>query len=324
MAESFLYPDSYDVFTTKVDRDEALGIPGDGVIAKYMNDVQDRLVNVQNVLGLDPAGNNTLKERIEGVIDVDGKLIGMPYTVIDASRGDDADDIQTAIDALTSTGGTVWVMPGTYTLTSDLLLKSNVNLVGGGREKTIIDGDTETYSVLGNGVTTVVVSGLKFNQCSRGIYIYGSSSKVVIQNNWFEACLRGVLLSGIVESSVVGNSFRNCGQVGLEVEAASTECWFRNNRFYNSGSEGLKMFNVVKSVATGNIISDCGSHGILLQQVVNCVVANNVSWDNLYGIYVHDTSNHNTASINVLYSNTTANLRQGAGVGNVFVGNVDW
>jgi hypothetical protein len=52
---------------------------------------------------------------------------------------DNATDLIAAVTAIGSGGGTVWLCPGTYTLTASLTLSSNLYLKGAGMEATIIE-----------------------------------------------------------------------------------------------------------------------------------------------------------------------------------------
>ena len=113
--------------------------------AAHMNLVQDAIKAIEAELGTNPSGNlATLKDRLAGVIDEDGKLIPyFPGTVL--TVGPDHchyTSIQAAIDSITDASSsknyTILVYPGTYA--ENITMKQYVDILGYSRERTIIEG----------------------------------------------------------------------------------------------------------------------------------------------------------------------------------------
>lgn len=106
-------------------------------------------------------------------------------------------DIQTNLDTIsTAGGGTLWLQPGTYTLTADISIPSGVILQGVSRDGVIINCNssyavkilgTNVYSTgtvtINNGDTTVVGSGTTWTSAMVGRYI-------LLDGLWYEITAR--------------------------------------------------------------------------------------------------------------------------------------
>lgn len=129
------------------------GVKSTIVGADWPNAVQDEIVEVIEAegFGLDKTNNAQLRAAIQSMIDGGSSPVGWLNVQTDfLARGngsvDDTIVIQAAIDSATVSGGTLYFPRGTYRVTSVLILKPNVTIIGDGR-KSIIDFDHD-----GNGV----------------------------------------------------------------------------------------------------------------------------------------------------------------------------
>lgn len=126
------YPTSIDSFTTKA--------TGDTIQPSHVNNLQTAVVAIETKLKIDGAGT----------------------PVVVAPSNGDYTDIQTALDAVGSNGGTIFIADGTYTIATGLLIKK-------ARTRIICSGGA-VIQCNGNNVATLI----KPNASSlAGIYITG-------------------------------------------------------------------------------------------------------------------------------------------------------
>ena len=125
--------------------------------AAHINLVQDAIKAIEAEIGSSPSGNlATLKDRLSGVIDENGKLIPyFPGNVI--TVGPDHchfTSIQSAIDSITDASASnpyiLMIYPSTYT--EDISLKSYISLFGHSKFNTIIEGKVTptSHNVIAN------------------------------------------------------------------------------------------------------------------------------------------------------------------------------
>src|ERR1700722_16029875 len=162
---------------------------------------------------------------------------------------DDAQEIQAAIDALTATGGTVWLLPGTYRITVSLKLRPNVTLTGT-RAATIKQAnaanltqliDFNTNSASNAGLIGITLDGNRTaNTESNNTYIAFSSQAgtSVLGCAINNAPGMGLFLKG-TGARVENNDFSSVFSIGIELlgPAANTAMYARivNNTFTNIG-----------------------------------------------------------------------------------------
>ena len=213
------------------------------------------------------------------------------------------DDIQAAIDAVSREGGgTVQLLAETYSLISDIELKSNVALVGAGRDVTILD----------------------FNDADFAIRITGAESSI----------LKNIVISNL--------TIQNSNLTGLEIIYADffrlenikvTSCDIRGIRIQNSAD--FILINILSSFNTdaGINIRSNGLRTVQRYSLLNCYSANNgtngyeifaSSNDMFYGTFVGCRSSSNTAdgfdfsasgtsALDVSLLNCIANANSGIG-----------
>lgn len=208
-----------------------------------------------------------------GVLAVDkGAFNVKSYGALGDGTTNDSTAIQAAISAAVAAGGGVVAFsPGTYRVGTRIELKSNVNLVGAGREVTTLRGRA--------GLTTAVIVGLSGDAINdvriEGLTIDGdfSSSAInvtVIQvTNGTRIVLKdctikngaqvGVLYTSCTDSSVIGCEVRYSGQLKASTGfgvllSGGTRCKVHCNSFY--ACNGMNIggnTNAVYASVVGNI-----------------------------------------------------------------------
>lgn len=183
---------------------------------------------------------------------------------------DNTKDIQTYLDIIsTAGGGTLFLQPGTYTLTSDILIPSGVTLQGVSRDGVIIDCNasyavkivgSNTYSTgtvtINNGATSLVGSGTTWTSAMVGRY-------VLLDGLWYEitaftdtthitiSTYQGDNLSGstyvlaTVNFSTIIQNLTVTGATGSGIVVQyAQECQLNNLVVYDNGT-GIEMDYVV-------------------------------------------------------------------------------
>jgi hypothetical protein len=152
-----------------------------------------------------------------------------------------ADDveIQAAIDALTS-GGTLVLSPGTFTLATTLTLGENVRMIGQGRSTTIYSAATVAMlaMALGSGVENLVVS-IPNGMLDHAIKAENIQDDINNYHGWY---LRDLLVRG-------GNA---AGYYALHI--ADTFNFLLQNVVMVVGSNGVFIENVTDNYNYGNAL----------------------------------------------------------------------
>lgn len=197
--------------------------------------------------------------------------------------------IQAAIDAA-AVGDTVSVDPGTYT--ENIRLRSGVNVVGAGYNKTILRGVGNSNVVTATGVTDARMEGFKITRSGTnhaGVLINGGS--VQFNNNWINGNVNGVSIYGhssaIIRNNIIdrngttANAFLDYGIVSLN----STPLIANNLVVSNTGagiyvgwadSTGTQVIN--------NTVVDNNDNGIWCYNGANATIKNNIFKGNSTGI----------------------------------------
>ena len=203
--------------------DKLLNKPIDSNSTGVVYDTVDNALNTGSIL---QGGNLTLKTLSIGGL------------VRQVAPGD---DIQAAIDAVNREGGgTVQLLAKTYTLTANINMKSNVVLMGVGRDVTILEFNGSSLGVLVTGT-------------SQGTYISNFSIKnLTLQNS---NNIAGLDISFASFFNLENIKVSSCDQKGLRI----------------TGCLDYNLFNVISTTNTGNgfeIIGDAtdGNYRFILYQ----------------------------------------------------------
>ena len=172
-------------------------------------------VDTGYILGVDPKvglakfyiGNSTnylnwtgTQLIISGIINLGGTNITISNVV----------DLQTSIDAVnTAGGGTVYLEPGTYTLTADIIIPGGVTLEGISRDNVIISCGAYAVKIIGtNGYTTGTVAVNKGSNSVTGTSTVWTSAMVgryiLLDGNYYLITVVGSATSITIDSTFPG------------------------------------------------------------------------------------------------------------------------
>jgi len=192
---------------------------------------------------------------------------------------DHFDKIQDGIDAVAE-NGTVYVFNGTYY--ENVVVNKTINLIGGGRNGTIIDGGG-SGDVIYVTADNVTISG----------FIVGNSGI-----NWIDA---GIKLFNIWNCRIENITASSNGD-GICIYYYSNNNILKNCNTYNNSHEGILLF-----CSSNNILKNCNTYdnhqGIWLNCSSNNILKNCNTYDNHQGIWLLPNSNNNTITNCNIYSN---------------------
>ncbi|WP_165452447.1 right-handed parallel beta-helix repeat-containing protein [Paenibacillus thalictri] len=252
----------------------------------------------------------------------------------------DAVFIQSAIDAASPTGGTVFLPPGKYNIKSAIQLKSNVRLLGAGAEASVIkiDYDANGISMVsslseinyfavehltfeGTGVPT---GSSSYIQTERGILLQGVKNGL-IANCIFKTIVNGVHLNNTTNVTVTGCTFRNVigdgANEGIGVLCQSgSSVLIEGNRFKNVYKSGVQLQGGCSSaIITGNWFDGCRSAAVNVMATEtscseNIIAGNTITSSETdsagpYGIFLSGYCVGNTIAGNLISKATKAGIR---------------
>jgi parallel beta-helix repeat protein len=243
--------------------------------------------------------------------------------------------INSAISALPATGGSIYLMEGTYIVDGSINIPNNVSITGAGPGTVIkiknatnasINVFTNSDTVTGTRVTiaNLRIDGNKANQTSgtmNGVYfdhmgsgagtVDGGKITNIYASNMFNAFgSSGISLSNSSNNTIVGNTLNNNSK-GVYL-ATST-----NNTISNNLAQGndLGMYISLTSTGntiTGNILQSNTSDGIYLQtSSYNVITGNNVQSNGGHGINLSNTNLYNVIANNKIHDNGGATTNNG-------------
>lgn len=184
--------------------------------------------------------------------------------------------IQSAVDDVPNAGGLVFIPAGTYTVSAAILGKSNLHLIGAGRDATIIklanssDVDVIQFpnGTVDASVSSLTIDGNRANQTDTaitGISILsttGSPSARIALENLYILNVRndGILIDGATTDVRISNNFIDGTDLGAGIELASgtdttTRVIVSNNNIRNVRTAGIAGTGPITHVTiSGNTI----------------------------------------------------------------------
>jgi len=230
---------------------------------------------------------------------------------------DDTMAIQTAINAIPSTGGIVFFPKGIYIITAAIKIKDDLVLLGSGQASEIKIANGANIDILVNA-----------NYPSAG---GGNRAKILnlkLNGNKANNTQNGSLVLYGVNDGVIAFCNIEGGDGTIPLLRNSSNWFIGYNRINNAGTDGITVYDGSNNnVIIGNVVTSSSGHGILVQGLEvngqafsfgNVIIGNQVLNNTLNGIYlfngvketkvIGNTSNNNGSRGIDVYSETTANL----------------
>jgi parallel beta-helix repeat protein len=236
--------------------------------------------------------------------------------------------INTAITALPSGGGVVYLVEGTYIVDGSITLNSNVTLIGSGPSTIIKFKDSTTSG------TNMITATSKNNVGLQNLKLDGNKANNAGLNQ------SGVFLtsvgSGTGTSAVAGMTANNVNVVNFSkyglnigsganhkfsnmtigqnsdsgiIDSASPYTTFNNLTIQGNGTNGIEAYRSDLTI-TGNLIEGNSGSGMLLNSTGNSAISSNTVVNNAgHGIWV--TGNNNTITGNTVQGNTVQGIKVG-------------
>jgi hypothetical protein len=249
--------------------------PGDKSGSQILNDLPS-----PNGDHLYPVHINELRQSIANTVIVDSVEGQGKYQTIEE-----------AITALTATGGTIIINPGTYTYTNSIVIPANISIIGVNRDLVTIsvpNASTSTYNcvfyVQGDNVSieNLTIQGNKANQTTNisGIYVSGgydnsfiSNIKIIspkysgvvlqycnratVKNCYIEnAGFRSIFIDTITNSVIKDNYVTGGGDTSISFENPSSYCLVTGNRLTSGLEFGIGIHTVCTFITVSNNIVD--------------------------------------------------------------------
>ncbi len=229
-------------------------------------------------------------------------------------------EIQAAIDALPTGGGTVLLLEGTFNISSRIELVSNMILAGCGFNTLLyLINAAEDHVIYADGSASA-----KENIIVRDLQVDGNDANQVGAVN-----LNGIHFEHDVWESTIENTWvHNCKDLGIvcwgSVANHAKDIVIQSNTCYDNVRDGIAVDNdCERIVISNNICNNNVGFGIGIgSDVVNCVISDNICTGNLIGFYIAVACHYNLIANNVFANNTTHGIRYiGASLYNVITGN---
>jgi parallel beta-helix repeat protein len=245
---------------------------------------------------------------------------------IDKSRADyvcdgidDQETINSAISAISSTGGTVLLLEGTYIITGSINLVSNIALVGQGSGTLIKVPDIlnidELPVIYGYNVSRVLIANLRIdgNKANQtdvfeyGIYFdtvtYSEIRDCRIENIFLGP---GIFLADSNNNIIIGNVCQGCECCGILLGDAVVGYSSNDNIIVGNvcrgNGEGIRLENSNDNIVIGNICQE-NPIGIDILKSNNNTIEGNICLDiRFHGIsivYLNGPSSNNTVVGNI-------------------------
>lgn len=246
----------------------------------------------------------------------------------DTTAAGDGDQVQInqALTAAASTGGSVYLMEGTYTIDASISIPNNVTLTGSGAGTiiTIPNSFNANINMVTNidtstgkniAVQNLLIDGNKASQTSGNAYgIYfigmggGSATDGAKITNVTAKNMRsgsGIYLSGSINSTITTSTAVANGNNGIQTQG-SAYITITGNITQGNANAGIWDLNSGYLTITGNITQGNTNFGIEMQNTINSTITGNIVQGNAGNGIDLFAANKNTISGNNLYDNTAS------------------
>lgn len=243
--------------------------------------------------------------------------------------------IQAAIDDLPSTGGTVFVDAGTYTITSSITIPSNVSLIGEGKSSKIFLAANSNVDLIQNADTTlgnenIIIENLEIDGNSANqaatpeyscIYFY-KADNCKIRNCFIHDTIslgtsdhRGccVFLDDSDNNQISGCTLYGGGYDNITIRNASHGNIVYGNTSHDAVlSSGVQSSKTTKNgiaiaydnIVKGNVCYDNNNNGVVFHFTSNCIADSNICYGNgQIGVHLVEGCHNCIATSNVCYGN---------------------
>jgi parallel beta-helix repeat protein len=239
-----------------------------------------------------------------------------------ADGTDDDVTIETAIAALPSTGGSVVLLDGTYSIGDSAgdgidLIKSNVSIIGSGRSTVLQrQGDTASNDgviTVGDNSTTVtgvVISDLAIDG-QKGTYAGAENLGIYYKRNVYQ--------SKIINSWIHDNDGNGVYLYGLG--GPDSYNVISNNDIRNNDDYGVRIENTDANTISHNVIQANLTDGIIIQGSYTTVTSNLIYSNSADGIQIASSGTKNTISGNTIRGNSGVGVYVFPGNDNTITGN---
>jgi parallel beta-helix repeat protein len=227
------------------------------------------------------------------------------YNEIVVSTSGSCTDIQTAIDATDGISPyTITVLAGAYTITTPLVLKSNIQISGAGAGATILEkGNGEPQLISMHTVDNVTITGFTLNGGGIDATTITNTS---ITNNFFNDAKYGIYAFKGAGLSVTSNTFNN-NFIGIAIE--ETDTTLVENNLINGGTvsrgNGMYLSDTFINVINNDILNSPES-GIVIGYGDYTITGNTISGCGMQGIHTHEHNPFKTAAPKIISGNTIA------------------
>lgn len=250
--------------------------------------------------------------------------------------------INSALSALGSTGGTVYLMEGTYIIDGSISIPNNVTLIGSGSGTVIklknsinadINGIVATDTTTGTGVTVtnLRIDGNKANNASgtqTGVYFNnmgggnGSSARQGTKlNNLWISQLRsyGIMLENS-NNGIISDNHLNASTMGIFIKNGAYMTITGN--LAQGNQQGIYAEPMNASTISGNTFESNTNYGVLISSTSygNTVTANTFSNNGTAGLSLSYATDH-TVSGNRFRNNGSATTNQAITLSSTATGN---
>jgi len=260
-----------------------------------------------------------------------GQHVPSNFTV-NADGTSDYKDIQSAIDALPSTGGKIFIKAGTYEIDSTLTIPSNTSLEGvgysshiklaDGTNDPLIENDDQAGGNNYMDISNLRIDGNYANNTSSfnyGIY-FRNVDNSRIEHVWVHDCSKNG--AGIFFDSCEYNILSSLhsydhalASSGIYLTTSSNYNILDGCQSYNNGGWGVRVVG-----SDYNVISDCtldynDYSGIRLNNGDFYTINGNIIRRNKrHGIELYDRSDHNVCNGNIVVNNSRDNANTYSGI----------
>lgn len=292
--------------------------------------VGSRIVAAWNSLGSTVDGSPPIGNPCTNCCAGDGTACINPKADKTCTGVNDHQKIYNAITDLIPGGGAVYLLEGTYNISSPLVLENNVSLIGAGKATILkalgninvidsIAGQTglliSQLTIDGNnaanaGINFDTVSGSKINKvwienANIGISLsssnYNNISNITLSD---DSANTGIQLSGS-SNNMISNSYIYTNYTGVNLISSSNNNKISGNSIYavkKGAGQCMGIQNSVNNIISGNYIENTGVSSNLGIRVASLSNTNKISGNRILkaGIYLESGSEYNSIANNII------------------------